>query len=78
MQLGGKKSSYCEVINSLQFPECNEAVVKICERYSQAKIDELIDETLFLTDTHKAFYKYILRQRFEKILLPAYKKLTEK
>ena len=56
----------------------NEAVIKICERYSQEKIDELIDETPFLTDTHKEFYKYILRQRFEKILLPAYKKLTEK
>jgi len=61
-----------------KFKECNEAVIKICERYSQEKIDELIDETLFLTDTHKEFYKYILRQRFEKILLPAYKKLTEK
>ena len=78
VQLNGKKSSYCEVINSLQFPECNEAVVKICERYGQEKMDELIDETPFLTDTHKAFYKYMLRQRFEKILLPAYKKLTEK
>ena len=78
VQLNGKKSSYFEVINSLEFKECNEAVIKICERYSQEKIDELIDETLFLTDTHKEFYKYILRQRFEKILLPAYKKLTEK
>lgn len=78
VQLNGKKSSYCEVINSLQFPECNAAVIKICERYSQDKVDELIDETPFLTDTHKAFYKYMLRQRFEKILLPAYKKLTEK
>ena len=55
----------------------NEAVIKICKRYSQEQIDELIDETPFLTDTHKEFYKYILRQRFEKILLPAYKKLTE-
>ena len=78
VQLNGKKSSYFEVINSLEFKECNEAVIKICERYSQEKIDELIDETPFLTDTHKEFYKYMLRQRFEKILLPAYKKLTEK
>ena len=45
---------------------------------SQEKIEELIDETCFITDIQKSFYKYILRQRFEKILLPAYKKLTEK
>lgn len=77
VQLNGKKSSYYEVINSLEFKECNISVVKICNKYSQQKIDELIDETPFLTDTHKRFYKYIISQRFEKILLPAYKKLTE-
>ena len=78
VQLNGKKSSYFEVINSLEFKECNDSVIKICERYSQEKINELIDETCFITDIQKSFYKYILRQRFEKILLPAYKKLTEK
>lgn len=78
VQLNGKKSSYFEVINSLEFKECNDSVIRICEKYSQSKIDELINETPFLTDTHKRFYKYIIRQRFEKILLPAYKKLTEK
>lgn len=78
IQLNGKKSSYFEVIDSLEFRECNEAVLRICKRYSQEKTDELIDETPFLTDTHKEFYKYMTRQRFEKILLPAYDKLTEK
>ena len=78
IQLNGKKSSYYEVINSLEFKECNESVIKICERYSQEKIDELIDQTPFLSDTHKIFYKYITRQRFEKILLPAYKNLIRK
>lgn len=78
VQLDGKKSSYFEVINSLKFKECNDSVVKICKLYSQEKIDELIDETPFLSDMRKMFYKYILRQRFEKILLPAYNKLMEK
>lgn len=78
IQLNGKKSSYYEVINSLEFKECNESVIKICERYSQEKIDELIDQTPFLSDKHKIFYKYITRQRFEKILLPAYKNLIRK
>lgn len=77
VQLNGKKSSYYEVISSLLFKECNDAVIKVCQKYSRQKIEELIDETPFLTDTHKAFYKYIIAQRYEKILLFAYKKLTE-
>lgn len=76
--LDGKKSSYYEVINSLKYKECNDSVVRICEKYSQEKVDALIDSTPFLTDTHRDFYKYILRQRFQKILLPVYKELTEK
>ena len=76
VQLGGRKSSYYEVIDSLSFKECNDAVVRTCEKYSQKEVDDLIDRTPFLTDVHKAFYKYIIRQRYEKILLPAYKKLT--
>lgn len=78
VQLNGKKSSYYEVIDSLLFKECNEAVVRVCHKYSQQKIDNLINSTLFLTDAHKEFYKYIIKQRYEKMLLSAYKKLTEK
>ncbi len=78
VQLNGKKSSYYEIINSLAFKECNDSVIRIYERYSQEEVDKLIDETEILTDTHKAFYKYILKQRVEKILLPAYQKLMEK
>ncbi len=78
IQLNGKKSSYFEVINSLAFEECNAALIRIYKRYSQDKIDDLIDSTELLTDTHKTFYKYIIRQRFEKIIAPAYEKLMEK
>lgn len=78
VQLDGKKSSYYEVINSLSFSECNMAVIKICKLYSQEKVDNLIDQTPFLSDVHKRFLKYMLNQRYKKILLPAYKKLTEK
>lgn len=77
IQLNDKKSSYFEVINSLRFPECNKALTKIYKIYSQEKIDELIDETLFINDTHRAFYKYILKQRFDKIILASYRKLME-
>lgn len=66
----------------IKFPKMNNFGGKrlnhICERYSEKKIYELIAQTPFLTETHKKFFKYILKQRFEKILLPAYKRLKEK
>ncbi len=75
VQLNGKKSSYYEVINSLEYKECNDSLIKICEKYSQEKIDDLIDNTPFITDTKKLFLKYMIKQRYEKILLSAYNKL---
>ncbi len=75
VKLNGEKSSYFEVINSLQYKECNDSVIKICERYQQKKIEELIDCTDFTTETQRSFYKYIIEQRCEKILLEAYRKL---
>lgn len=77
IQLDNRKSSYHEVISSLAFKECNDAVIRICKRYSQQKIDDLIDSTPFLTEVHKKFYKYMIHQRYEKILFYAYKRLME-
>ena len=77
IKLKGKKSSYFEVINSLLFKECNNAVIKICKLYNQEKIDLLIDSTEFITKKHKEFYKYIIKQRFEKILNQSYLRLME-
>lgn len=77
VKLNGKKSSYYEVINSFQFKECNSAVIKIYEKYSEDKVEKLIDSTPFITEIHKKFYKYMLKQRFEKIIAPAYRHLKE-
>ena len=77
VKLNGEKSSYYKVIASTQFEECNASVVKIYEKYSQEKVNKLIDTTPFITETHKEFYKYMISQRFNKIIQPTYKKLTE-
>lgn len=77
VKLDRQKSSYYEVINSLNFKECNAAVIKVCEKYHSDKIEKLIDNTPFITQTHKEFYKYMISQRYEKILLSAYKNLQE-
>lgn len=77
VKLNGNKSSYYEVINSFLFEECNASVITIYEKYSQEKVNGLIDSTPFITETHKQFYKYMLDQRFKKIIVPAYNHLKE-
>lgn len=71
----GKKSSYYEIISSLEFEECNRALVRITERVDLNKMNKLIDSIEAISEKRKEFYKTILKQRFEKILLESYNKL---
>ena len=73
----GRKSSYYEIISSLEFEECNKALIRITERVEQEKICRLVDSTEGISDLRKEFYKRILEQRFEKILLESYHKLQK-
>lgn len=73
----GKKSSYYEIISSLAFEECNKALVRIVKRIELSKIDRLIDNVENISEIRRDFYKIILKQRYEKILLNAYNKLLQ-
>ena len=75
MKYHGKKSSYYEIISSLEFEECNRALVRITERVDLNKMNKLIDSIEAISEKRKEFYKTILKQRFEKILLESYNKL---
>lgn len=75
IKLNGNESSYFEVINSLAYPECNKALVRIVERFKIEKIEKLIENTEFISEKRKEFYKIIINQRFEKILIASYQKL---
>ncbi|MBR6528557.1 MAG: HipA domain-containing protein [Firmicutes bacterium] len=75
VKYNGKKSSYYEIISSLEFEECNNALIRIVERIDFNKINNLIDSLDNISDMRKAFYKTILSQRYEKILLESYNKL---
>lgn len=74
----GKKSSYYDIISSLAFEECNSALVRITERVDLNKINKLIDSIGDISDLRREFYKTILKERFEKILLGSYNKLKLK
>ena len=77
IQLHDKKSWYFEVISSLEFEECNKALIKIYKRINMDKIKDLID-SLNTTDMHKTFYKTMLNARYEKIIKYSYDRLMEK
>ncbi|MBE7058052.1 MAG: CtkA family protein [Ruminococcaceae bacterium] len=71
----GKKSSYYDIISCLAFEESNNALVRITERVDLNKINKLIDSIEDISDLRREFYKTILKERFEKILLESYNKL---
>ena len=76
IKLQGRKSSYHDVIGSLQFEECNRALSRITGRVEWDKIDALIDEASFISDQRKEFYRQMLRTRYEKTLKIDKKEVT--
>lgn len=72
---GGKKINYHSFINSLEFKECNQALLRIAPRIDTEKINALVDETPYISDVQRTFYKAFIGARFEKIIAPAYKKV---
>ncbi len=77
IKLNNQKSSYYDVISSLQFEECNKALEIIYKRIDLNSILKLID-VLKISDIHKLFYKTMINNRYEKILKYSYDKLMEK
>lgn len=75
IKLGNKKSSYYEVISSLKYKECNEALIKIYPKVDINKIGELIN-SLDISTIHKNFYTSIIMERYKKILKHSYDKLV--
>ena len=78
VKLNGRKSSYFEVINSLQFEECNEALRYVIAKLDMNKAEKLINETPLISETQRLFYKHILTARYDKILLSSFEKLCKR
>ena len=78
IKVKGRKSSYFEVIDSLQFEQCNKALKRIVPKVHLDDLFRLIDSVECISDLQKEFYKTMIRMRFELILNHSYKKLQEK
>lgn len=79
IKLHGKKSSYYEVIDSLEFDACNKALIEVFENINLNIINKFIDNEVPLIDEiQKSFYKHMINNRYNKILKPAYEKLVNR
>ncbi len=65
IKLDGRKSSYYDVISSLRFPECNDALGRMAARIDMDGLYDMIDAIDCITETHGEFYKHMLRARYE-------------
>lgn len=68
IQKDGKKINYYEFLSSLENEECNRALQRLLPRMDMGKVSEIIDETPFISDLQKEFYKKMLAARKERIL----------
>lgn len=75
IKVKNRKSSYFEVISSLQFEACNDALKRIVPRIDLECINRIIDEIEEISELRKQFYKTMLQQRYEKILMYSYRML---
>ena len=77
IKVDDNKSSYFEVISSIKYEECNNALIRIYKKIDLDKINDLIDEIENINDTHKRFYKHMLKERYIKIIKFSYDKLKK-
>ena len=59
-----------------EYADCNEAIVRIVPKIDMEQIEQFINETPYISDLQKDFYKAYINARYEKIMLPAFEQAT--
>ena len=77
IRLNNKKINYFDFISSLEYPDCNAALRYIVPKIDMAKIARIIDETPFISELQRDFYKTVLAARKERILDYSLEKLEK-
>lgn len=73
----GKKLSYYKFLLSTNDENCLQALIKLYPRINFNKINTLIDTIDALDELQKQFYKTMLSERYQLILVPAYKRAVD-
>lgn len=77
MRINNEKINPYKFINSLKNVDCNEALLRMVPKIDFNKINKIIDETPYISDIRKKFYKTIIKMCYDEILIPAFNKLNE-
>ena len=64
----GQKINYFDFISGHSDIDCSKALIRVLPGIDMRKINELIDNTPYINDLQKSFYKTMLSERKEKIL----------
>lgn len=75
IRLHGRKSSYYDVISSLEFDDANAALARVAERADMGAVHELVDRVDFASAMLKSFYHHMLDARYSKIIEEPYRSL---
>lgn len=75
--VNGKGIRYFEFISSGKYPECTKALERMYPKINLYRINKIIDDTEYITDEEKEFYKTMIRMRKERILDFSCKKLVD-
>lgn len=68
IKIDNQKINYFNFISSLENADCNAALLRIVPKINMGKINSIIDETPYISELQKKFYKTMLAERKEKIL----------
>lgn len=66
-----KKIGYFDFLRSGTNADCTASLLDIASRINESAINAIVDETPLITETKKMFYKFMLKQRNERILQKA-------
>lgn len=75
IKLDDKKINYYDFLMKGEYPDCNEALIRIGNRIDMNAICDFIDDTPYLTDLQREFYKKYLAQRNNKLIQPSIKQI---
>ena len=78
IKINGQKIQYFNFISSLENADCNKALERILPKVDVNKINKIVDETPFISNLQKKFYKTMLKERKERILDFSYQKLLKR
>lgn len=68
IKINNQRINYFDFISSLKNADCNDALKRILPRINMGKIFRIVDETPFISDLQKQFYKAMLQTRKERVL----------